>query len=248
MPEDNDKTLPKDFSDDGLPGRLQDSNSEFFEAKSIQSKSTNKIFAVMAISFVIVASTFFSYYFINQNEIDSKIIQNSLHIDPEKSLKKQYNIGEYGSDHVHAAIAIFIDDVQLNFGLKQFQMSSKYIHFENHNPYLIHRHATEVPLEMLFTSLGMKFTQECIILNNHNSSVNNNERVCIDEDKFLVFYVNGEEYLSDISKYVPEHNDRIMISLGDLTSISKHLKYLESLEIFEVPKKTPRYSEKEMFV
>ena len=248
MPEDNDKTLPKDFSDYGLPGRLQDSNSEFFETKLVQSKSTNKVFVVMAISFVIVASIFFSYYFINQNEIDSKIIQNAMQTDPEKSLKNQYNIGEYGSDHAHAAIAIFIDDVQLNFGLKQFQISSKYIHFENHNSYLIHRHATEVPLEMLFASLGMKFTQECIILNNQNSSTNNNERFCIGENKFLVFYVNGEEYLSDISKYVPEHNDRIMISLGDLNSISKHLKYLESLEIFEVPKKTPRYSENDMFV
>ena len=248
MAEDNDKTLPKDFSDHGLPGRLQESNPEFFETKSVQSKSTNKIFAIMVISFVIVASTFFSYYFVNQNEIDSKIIQNAVRTDPEISLKNQYNIGEYGSDHAHAAIAIFIDDVQLNFGLKQFQMSSKYIHFENHNPYLIHRHATEVPLEMLFTSLGMKFTQECIILNNYNSSVDNNRRFCTGESKFLVFYVNGEEYLSDISKYIPEHNDRIMISLGDFKSISKHLKYLESLEIFEVPKKTPRYSEKDMFV
>ena len=248
MPEDNNKTLPKDFSDHGLPGRFQESNSEFFEIKSVQPKSTNKIFAVMAISFVIVASTFFSYYLINQNEIDSKIIQNALQTDPERNLKNQYSIGEYGSDHAHAAIAIFIDDVQLNFGLKQFQMSSKYIHFENHNPYLIHRHATEVPLEMLFTSMGMTLTQECIILNNYDSSVNNNEKFCTGENNFLVFYVNGEQYRSDISKYIPEHNDRIMISLGDFKSISKHLKYLESLEIPEIPKKIPQYSENDMFV
>ena len=241
MSEDNDKILPKDFSDHSLPGRLQDSNPVFFEIKSVPSKSTNRIFAIMSISFVIVASIFFSYYFINQNEIDSKIIQNTIRIDPERGLKNQYGIGEYGSDHAHAAIVIFIDDIPLNFSLKQFQMSNQYIHFENHNSYLIHRHATEVSLEMLFTSLGIKITQECIILNN-------NEEFCTGENMPLLFYVNGEKYISDISKYVPEHNDRIMIYLGDFKSIPKHLKYLESLEIPDVPKKTSRYSENDIFI
>ncbi len=247
MPEDDNKTIPKDFSDYSLPGRIQESNLEYFDTEPIQSNSTNRVFVIIAISFVIITLSFFSYYFINQNEIDSKIIQNAIQLDPERSLKNQYNIGEYGSDHAHAAIAIFIDDVQLNFGLKQFQMSSKYIHFENHNPYLIHRHATGVPLEMLFTSLEMKVTPNCIIINNYNSSVNNG-RFCTEDNKFLVFYVNGERYLSDISKYVPEHNDRIMVSFGDLKSTSKHLEYLESLKIFDIPKKNPQYSENEILL
>ena len=248
MPEDDSKTLPKDFSDYSQPGRFQESNSEYFKREPIQSKSSNRLFVIMAISFVIVASFFFSYYFINQNEIDSKIIQNAIRMDPEKSLKNQYGVGEYGSDHAHAAIAVFIDNVQLNFGLKKFQLSSKYIHFENHNPYLIHRHATGVPLEMLFESLEMKVTQDCIILNNYDSPVNNNGTFCNEENKFLIFYVNGEKYISDISKYVPEHNDRIMISFGDIESVSKHLEYLESLEIPDVPNKIPRYSENELFI
>lgn len=248
MPEDNDKTLPKDFSDFGMPGRIQESNSEYFEIKPAQPKSTNRVFVIMTISFVIVGSIFFSYYFLNQNEIDSKIMEKALQVDPEIKLKNQYGIGEYGSDHAHAAIVVFIDDAKLNFGLKHFQMSSKYIHFENHNHYLIHRHATDVPLEMLFTSLGIKITQDCIILNNHNSSVNNNDKFCTGENKFLFVYVNGEKYLPDVSKYVPEQDDRIMISFGDSKSISKHLKYLESLEIFDVPKKTPLYSENEILI
>ena len=248
MAEDNSKTLPKDFSDYSQPGRFQESNTEYFDTEPVESKSSNKLFVIMAISFVMITSIFFSYYFINQNEIDSKIIQNAIRIDPERSLKNQFGVGEYGSDHAHAAIAIFIDDVQLNFGLKQFQMSSKYIHFENHNPYLIHRHATGVPLEMLFASLEMKVTQDCIILNNYISSVNNNGTFCIEENKFLVFFINGEKYNSDISKYVPEHNDRIMMSFGDTESISKHLEYLESLKIPDVPDKIPRYSENEIFL
>jgi len=57
-----------------------------------------------------------------------------------------------------------------------------------------------------------------------------------------VSYVNGEEYYSDISQYVLEHNDRILVSFGDTESISKHLTYLESLKILDIPKKTPQYS------
>ena len=70
----------------------------------------------------------------NQSEIDSRIIQNSLTYDPEKKLVDQYGVGEYGSDHAHAAIAVFIDGEKLNFAHPQFQLTSKYIHFENHNP------------------------------------------------------------------------------------------------------------------
>ena len=247
MPENNDKTLPKDFTDYSLPGRLNESNSEYFDASFVTPKSTNKLFVIIGIVFVIIASIFFSYYFINQSEIDSKIIQNAIRIDPERSMKNQYDIGEYGSDHAHAAIVVFIDDIHLNFGLKQFQMSSKYIHFENHNPYLVHRHATGVPLDILFTSLGIKVTPDCIMLNNRDSSVNNGS-FCTDENKFLVFYINGKKYLSNISTYVPKHNDRIMISFGDNRLISTHLEYLNSLEIFDIPKKTPRYSEKEIVI
>jgi len=164
LTEDNDKTLPKDFdSDYSLPGRFEEGNSEHFDAESVKPKPKNREILVIIIAFVIVSSGFFSYYFMNQDEIDSQIIQNTINVDPEKKLVNQYGVGEYGSDHSHAAIAVFVDGEQLNFGMPQFQLSSRYIHFENHNPYLIHKHATGVPLEMLFVSFGMKITPDCII-------------------------------------------------------------------------------------
>ncbi len=243
MAEDNDKILPKDSdSDYSLPGRFEESNSEYFDAESVKSKPKNRVILVIAVAFVIVTVGFFSYYFINQNEIDSRIIQNTINIDPERKLVNQYGVGEYGSDHAHAAIAVFVDGVQLNFGLPQFQLSSKYIHFEDHNPYLIHKHATGVPLEMLFASFGVKITPDCIILNYDKSTDVKTGTFCTGQDQSLVFYLNGEEYYSDISQYVLEHDDRILVSFGDAESISKHLVYLESLRILDVPKKTPQYS------
>ena len=243
MPENNEKTLPKDFgSDYSLPGRFEESNSEYFGTESIKPKPKNRTILVAAIAFVIISTGFFSYYFMNQNEIDSQIIQNTLNVDPEKKLVNQYGVGEYGSDHAHAAIVIFVDGEQLNFGLPQFQVSSRYIHFENHNPYIIHKHATDVPLEMLFASFGMKITSDCIILNFDEFADIKTGRFCTGQDQSLVFYVNGEKYNSDITQYVLEHNDRILISFGDTESISKNLTYLESLKIFDIPKKTPQYS------
>jgi len=249
LPEDNEKTLPKDFdSDYSLPGRFEESNSEYFDIESVKSKPKNRIVLVIAVALVIIISGFFSYYFMNQDEIDSRIIQNTINVDPEKKLVNQYGVGEYGSDHAHAAITVFVDGEQLNFGLPQFQVSSRYIHFENHNPYQIHKHATNVPLEMLFASFGMKITQDCIILNYDVSADIKSGRFCSGQDQSLLFYVNGEKYYSDISQYVLEHNDRILVSFGDAESISKHLAYLESLKILDIPKKTPQYSENEFSI
>jgi len=249
LSEDNDKTLPKDFdSDYSLPGRFEESNSEYFDVESVKFKPKNRAILVITISFVIFSSVFFAYYFMNQNEIDSKIIQNTINFDPEKKLLNQYGVGEYGSDHAHAAITVFVDGEQLNFGLPQFQISSRYIHFENNNPYLIHRHATGVPLEMLFASFGVKITPDCIMLNYDESADIKTGRFCTGQDQSLVFYVNGDEYYSDISQYVLEHNDRILVSFGDTKSILKHLSYLESLKILDIPKKTPRYSGNDILI
>ena len=249
MPEDNEKALPKDSdSDYSLPGRLEESNSEYFEIQPAESKSRNRFIMIIAIVFVIVSSGFFAYYFINQDDIDSKIIQNMNNIDPERSLANQYDVGEYGSDHAHAAIAVFVDGEQINFGLPQFQLSSKYIHFENHNPYIIHKHATGVPLDMLFMSLGLKITTECIMMSHEESSKPKSNSFCADKNNPLVFYLNGEKYRADISQYVIEHGDRILISYGDTKSIPKYLVYLESLDILDIPEKTPQYSENEIFV
>jgi len=241
LSKNNDKTLPKDIdSDYSLPGRYEESNPAYFEAEYVKPKPKNRGILIMAIAFVIVASGFFSYYFINQSEIDSRIIQNTL-FDPEKKLVNQYGVGKYGSEHAHAAIVIFVNGELLNFGLPQFQLLSNYIHFENHNPYLLHKHATGAPLEMLFASLGMKVAQECMMLNYYESSEIKNGRFCTEQGKSLMVYLNGEQFHSNLSQYVFEHNDRILISFGVTESIPEQLTYLESLKIFDIPKKTPQY-------
>ncbi|HUU48374.1 MAG TPA: hypothetical protein VMW55_06295 [Nitrosopumilaceae archaeon] len=242
MTDDKNKVLPKDAdSDYSMPGRLAEGNSEYFDPPTPKPTSKNPIIVIIVIAFVLVSAGSFSYYFLNQEEIDSQIIQSRIS-DPDLKLAYQYGVGKYGSDHAHAAIVVLVDGEQVNFGLPQFQLSSKFIHFENDNPYQIHMHATGVPLEMLFSSFGMKVTPDCILMDSSKSVESNTGRFCASSEQSLVFYLNGEQYYSDISKYVIKQNDRILISLDDEKSIPKNLVYLESLQIFDVPKKTPQYS------
>lgn len=240
-------TLPKDINSDySLPGRLEESNSEDFNSDTAQPKFNLKVFLIIIISFIVISSTFFSLYFLNQNEIDSQIIENTL--DSEQILSNKYDIGEYGSDHAHAVIVVIVNNTKLNFGLPQFQLTSKFIHFENGNSYLIHKHATGVPLEMLFSSFGMDITSDCIFLKSDSTSYVKTKKFCIQGNQYLSYYVNGKEYNSDITQYEINNNDRILISLGNMDSIPKQLKHLESLEIFDIPNKTPPSSVKEFTV
>jgi len=215
-----DKTLPKDY-DGSLPGRFEEGNTESSPIPNPKPKSRGIVIAIVL--FAVISAGFFSYYFINQTEIDSRIIQSTLKMTPEQILASKYNIGEFGSEHSHAAIVVITNGKQVNFNQQQFQLTSKYIHFENQNSYLIHKHATGVPLEILFASFEMNM-DNCML---------NETEFCKDP----VVYLNGEKYNSDISQYEINHNDRILISLGE-QSILKHLAYLESLEIFDIPKKS----------
>lgn len=245
MDENKDQTLPKDCNSDYcMPGRLEESNSEYFNLAT-KPKSNPKIFLIIMVSFIVISSIFFSFYFMNQNEIDSQIIENTL--DLEQILSNKYDIGEYGSDHAHAAMIIIVNNTKLNFGLPQFQIANKFIHFENGNSYLIHKHATGVPLEMLFSSFGMDITSDCIFLKSDSTYVKT-KKFCIQGNQYLSYYVNGKEYPSDIIQYEINHNDRILISLGNMESIPKQLKYLESLEIFDIPNKNPQSSVGEFII
>ena len=207
------KVLPKEDSDFSLPGRIEESDSAYFEPEI---KSKGKSLTIFGIVFVLVAVGVFSYYFLNQSEIDSQILDNTSFKTLDEKMAKHYGIGQFGSEHAHAALVIFVNGDKLDFSHPQFQIQSKYIHFENDNPYLIHKHATDVPLDMLFASFGLKITSECIELGYEES------QYCTDEDNSMIILVNGKPY-SNINLYEIRHNDRILISFGDSESVSEQI-------------------------
>ena len=220
------KVLPKEDSDFSLPGRIEESDSAYFEPEI---KSKGKSLTIFGIVFVLVAVGVFSYYFLNQSEIDSQILDNTSFKTLEEKIANHYGVGQFGSEHAHAALVVYVNGDKLDFSHPQFQIQSKYIHFENDNPYLIHKHATDVPLEMLFASFGLKITSECVELGYEES------QYCTDKDNSMIFLVNGISQ-SNINLYEIRHNDRILISFGDVESISEQQEYLEGLEIHDIPK------------
>jgi hypothetical protein len=228
------KVLPKEDSDFSLPGRMDESNSAYFQPEiesEIESKPKGRALAVFGIAFVLVSAGIFSYYFLNQEEIDSQIIDNTTFKTLEENMADHYGIGQFGSDHAHAALVVFVNEDMIDFSHPQFQIQSKYIHFENDNPYLIHKHATDVPLDMLFTSIGVKITPECIEFGYQTDT----NQYCIDRDNYMKILVNGKS-ISDINLYEIRHNDRILISFGDSELVAEQLEYLGNLEIHDIPK------------
>ena len=220
------KVLPKEDSDFSLPGRIEESDSAYFEPEI---KSKGKSLTIFGIVFVLVAVGVFSYYFLNQSEIDSQILDNTSFKTLEEKMANHYGVGQFGSEHAHAALVVYVNGDKLDFSHPQFQIQSKYIHFENDNPYLIHKHATDVPLEMLFASFGLKITSECVELGYEES------QYCTDKDNSITILVNGISQ-SNINLYEIRHNDRILISFGDVESVSEQQEYLEELEIHDIPK------------
>ena len=226
------KVLPKEDSDFSLPGRMDESNTAYFQPElEAESKSKGRALAIFGIAFVLVAAGVFSYYFINQSEIDSQIIDNTTFKTLEEKMADHYGVGQFGSEHAHAALVVFVNGDMIDFSHPQFQIQSKYIHFENDNSYLIHKHATDVPLDMLFASFGLKITSDCIELGYQVDAT----QYCIDRDNSMKFLVNGKSH-SDINLYEIRHNDRILISFGDSELIEEQLEYLEGLEIHDIPK------------
>ena len=137
--------------------------------------------------------------------------------------------GALGSAHEHAAFRLFINNEEtVNFAQSQYQVKSAYIHFEDNNGVIIHRHATGVDLGFLFESLKMKFNDHCIALNNGTS-------YCNEGDKTLKFFVNGVR--NDMyGKYVLKYGDKILITYGNETQ-EQIEGQLRTLDLISIPPK-----------
>lgn len=241
LPEfDEDKDKTNESSDDYIfENNFEKSFIPFgTESSPLPSKQKQtRTILIIAISVILAAGLVFAY-FIFESDFNQETTQtdfDEIKSLEEQNLASQYGVGELGSDHAHAAVVVFVDGEQIDFGLSQFQLKSSYVHFENHNSYQVHRHATNVPLEMLFNSIVMKITANCIILNNYSKDYSEHG-FCTDDKNSLKFYINGEQTYSDISQYVFEHNDRILLSFGESENPFEQLEYVKSLKIYDIPK------------
>ena len=111
----------------------------------------------------------------------------------------------FGSAHEHASISVMILGQEFDFTQEQYQLQSPYIHFENSNGYVIHRHSQGVTLGYFFETLNVEFSKNCIEFSNQS--------FCSNEDFTLKYYIN-EQRVTNINDYLIFDGDYILISYG----------------------------------
>lgn len=117
-------------------------------------------------------------------------------------------VGKVGSDHAHASMLVMVDDRILNFCSSEFMLKSQYVHFENGNCAVVHRHAKGVTIPTFLKTIGISLTKECL-------TVPNEKPYCESSTEHLHAVVNGKEMAIELLPYyVFRNNDHILISYG----------------------------------
>jgi hypothetical protein len=117
--------------------------------------------------------------------------------------------GKLGDEHEHASLLVKIFGDKSDFSVPSYQIKSSWIHFEDRDGNIIHRHASGVNLGYLFDTLNIDINSECYIFPD-------DRKYCTDEDYSLKYYIN-HRIVNDINDYVIEEGDRILISFGGET-------------------------------
>ena len=130
--------------------------------------------------------------------------------------------GKLGGEHEHASLLVRIFGDRFDFSVPSYQIKSSWIHFEESDGTTIHRHASGVTLGYLFDSINIEMTDECY-------RFPDGRNFCTNEDYSLKYYINHQN-VKDITDYVFEDGDRILITYGSETpeQIENQLVELDS--------------------
>ncbi len=120
--------------------------------------------------------------------------------------KTDYPTFVFGSAHEHASISVIIFGDEFDFTKPQFQVQSPFVHLENSNGYVIHRHSKDVTIGYLFETLNLGLSQDCFVFHD-------GRKLCSDEDYTLKFYIN-EKKVDGLRDYLIFEGDLILISYG----------------------------------
>ncbi len=133
-----------------------------------------------------------------------------------------YDTFVFGSAHEHASISVKIFGDEFDFIKPEFQLQSNFIHLENNNGYVVHRHSDSVPIGFLFQTLNLGLTQDCFVFQD-------GKEFCSNDDYALKFYIN-EKRVDDLRDYLIFDGDFILISYGAETQEEIERQFAEQKE------------------
>ncbi len=178
-----------------------------FAAKRTRQKRKSMLMTAGVLGIIVVIVGYSAYTFVT--------MQGSVPGAPPGS-------GVLGDDHTHTSLLVRIFGDKFDFSSPAFQIKSSWIHFEGQDGDTIHRHSTGVTLGYLFETLGITVNDECFIFPDGREFCNN-------DDYSIKFFINHEE-VSDITGYVIDEGDKILISYGNESSgeIDAQLRELDN--------------------
>jgi len=115
----------------------------------------------------------------------------------------------FGTAHEHASILVKIHDDPYDLMHPRFQLQSPFIHLENNNGHVIHRHSIDATVGYFFETLNLGLTKDCFVFED-------GRKFCTNDDYSLKFFINGIQ-VDDLRDYLILEGDLILISYGDET-------------------------------
>ena len=187
---------------------------EDFAAKRTRGKRKTTLMAVGILGIIAIIIGYASYTFVTMEASGPGIPPGA---------------GKLGDEHEHASMLVRIFGDKFDFAAPSYQVKSAWIHFESSDGNTIHRHASGVTLGYLFDSLNLQINEECF-----NFPPSDGRKFCTNEDYSIKYYINHQA-VGDISSYVIQDQDRILISYGNENQeqIGDQLKELDSQLIRE---------------
>ncbi len=189
---------------------------EGFAVKRSREKRKNALIAAGVFGLIAVIVGYSVYTFINQS-------------GPVPGTPP--GAGVLGDEHEHASLLVKIHGdkfpLPTGFSSPTYQLKNNWIHFEGGDGNTVHRHSTGVTSGYHFETLGIGLTNECFIFADGREFCNN-------EDYSLKNFINHQP-VSDISNYVLNEGDKILISYGDetLEQLDEQLEELDSQVILK---------------
>ena len=140
--------------------------------------------------------------------------------------------GAPGAQHWHASLIVHVNGRVFDFRDDKYMLQSKLVHFEDDDPFVVHKHTTGVTIPYFLSTLKVFLDASCIEFQNIDIA----EKYCTNATNTLRFLVNGVE-VPDPVRYDIKHNDRYLVYYGPLSGVQ--LKFLAN----QVPP-VPEFKEK----
>ncbi len=118
--------------------------------------------------------------------------------------------GRLNDVHIHTDFLVLVDGKEMGFSRPEFDVKNAFVHLHLDKPddggKVIHIEAKGVTLGHFFSSIGMRFTSNCLVADGRS--------YCSGSGKELALFVNGERNY-ELDNYVPKNHDKLLVAYGN---------------------------------